>query len=499
MNSARRNTPWTGIIPEIPEIPPIEIPVKFKKEEGDGLSPDVANGVDVPVGADTSQFDAAMNGLENSTAGTTVPAPELDMSKWDAAVNENLAALTNAAQGTELDFGEPDTSGLDEAEKAAEDVKAKLDALGDITLPDTSGMSGDLDSLNNAITDAESNIKNLETTFSGLDLTSAGTNAGNTFTAGLQGADPTGAASELAASVSSSVESKVGGAFTTAGTNAANQFGTSLQTTAAGITLNAEGATIAGTLTEGMNEGMPAAVESMTTTGEQIRAAAQAVNLSAQGRHMLQTLTQGMNSGRGAAVASARATGNAIRSAFASINLYSTGVNIMRGLLNGMKSMFNTLMAEAKRMAAELKKTIQSGMEVASPSKFTTWVGEMTGQGLINGIENMTAKAAAAAANMTAGMRDAMAPTNNAATPRAASQSPYDALGGSGGENRNNSSEGNSGERRIVIDETGSGQIEVTGMTRESAAEMIANQIKPKLMEILSREIYTGGVGTYEY
>ena len=226
-----------------------------------------------------------MSGLESSTAGTTVPAPELDMSKWDTAVNENLAALANAAQGTELDFGEPDTSGLEKAEKGAEDVKAKLDALGDITLPDTSGMTGDLDSLKAAITDAEANIKNLEESFAGIDLTSSGTNAGNTFTAGLKAADVTGAASEFASSVSSTVGSTVGGAFSSAGTDAANEFGTSLQTTAAGITLEAEGTTVATTFVTGMTAGMPAAVESMTTTGEQIRAAAQAVNLSAQGRH----------------------------------------------------------------------------------------------------------------------------------------------------------------------------------------------------------------------
>jgi len=148
-------------------------------------------------------------------------------------------------------------------------------------------------------------------------------------------------------------------------------------------------------------------------------------------------------------------------------------------------------------MAAQLKATIQSGMQVASPSKFTTWIGEMTGQGLINGIENMTAKAAAAAANMTAGVRDAMTPTSNAATPRTPTVSPYEALAGNGG--GNNTSNGGSSEKRIVIDVTGNGQIEVTGISKERAAEMIANQIKPKLMEILAREIYTGGVRTYEY
>ena len=98
----------------------------------------------------------------------------------------------------------------------------------------------------------------------------------------------------------------------------------------------------------------------------------------------------GMNSGRGAAIASATSTGSGIRSAFASINLYSVGANIVSGLRNGMQSMFSSLMATARQMASQLKQTIQSGMQVHSPSRFTDWIGRMTGQGLINSLNAMT-------------------------------------------------------------------------------------------------------------
>lgn len=288
--------------------------------------------------------------------------------------------------------------------------------------------------------------------------------------------------------------------------------GSEIQGMMKGVTLEAEGLAVITTFSTGMTSGMGAAVESITATGEAIQAAAQAVNLSAQGRHMLQTLTQGMNSGRGAAVGSARATGNAIRSAFASINLYSTGVNIMRGLLNGMKSMFSQLMSEAKRMAADLKKTIQSGMQVASPSKFTTWVGEMVGQGLVNGIEGMTAKVTAAAANMTSGMADAFTPNlptlptiplqytiPTIEKPRMApTVSPYTALAPDNSATER--PESNSIRRgSFDININGAGNISIEGMTKKEIVEAAEKRIKPVLMNILEHEIFTGGVDTYEY
>ena len=149
--------------------------------------------------------------------------------------------------------------------------------------------------------------------------------------------------------------------------------------------------------------------------------------------------------------------------------------------------------ARARQMAAQLKQTIQSGMQVASPSKFTTWVGEMTGQGLIDGLESMTGKAVDAASNMVSGVSGAFTPSVTSAP--TATTSPYEALtGNSGGETAQGS-----GERHIVIDVKGGGRIEVTGLTKEKAIELITEQIKPQLQNILAEEIFTGGTGVYEY
>jgi len=375
-----------------------------------------------------------------------------------------------------------------------------------------------------AASDALSTLNGIASEMETSGFETAGGEAAQGYTQGLQNEDTSGAASAVVTATEQAVRSaqasgSPAAAFMPIGAEAAQGYGMGLQqedvsgyastfaaaaiaavaaatqSEAAALTLEAEGTNTIATFAAGMTAGSPVSIAVMTATGVAIRAVAQAVNLTAQGSNMLRTLTNGMNSGRAAAIASARTTGNGIRSAFASINLTSTGANIMRGLLNGMNSMFSSLLARARQMAAELKKTIQSGMEVHSPSRFTEWVGEMTGQGLINGIEGMADKAASAASNMVSGVSDAFTPNVSTPTPTAASASPYEGLA----QNNNSDASGSSGERRIVIDVTGSGKIEVGGLSKEKAIELISQQIKPQLEAILSEEIFTGGEGTYEF
>ena len=75
-----------------------------------------------------------------------------------------------------------------------------------------------------------------------------------------------------------------------------------------------------------------------------------------------------------------------------------------------------------------------------------------------------------------------------------ASVSPYEALG----EDTEKSPPKND-EKHIVIELNGGGRIDVSGITRQQAMELIAERIKPELMDILEREIYEGGNGVYDY
>ncbi len=452
--------PGVDIQVNLPEIPTIE--AEGEINWGDENAPEGSTGIS--VGADTSAADAAIQATIDQANAITFDEPELtcDTSSIDAALEATSAAAdtVNEKLGS---FEAPDTSA----------TTAALE-----------GVSSTIDSASESISGLESSVSTLQTTFEGIDWTSSGTDAIGTFTAGIEA----GSAEAVTAA-------------TTVGTDAATAIGAT--------TMNAEGTTVIGTFAAGMTAGSPLAVAVMTALGVAIRAVAQAVNLTAQGSNMLRTLTAGMNSGRSTAISSAQATGSGIRSAFASINLYSVGSNIVAGLRNGMNAMFSSLLATARSMAAQLKSTIQSGMQVHSPSRFTDWVGRMTGEGMVEGLEGATKKVTAAAAAMAVGVTSAFAPVAlaapeitapaqvvqeyTAATPTATA-SPYDTVAGNSGDFSSSTD-----ERHIVLDIRGGGRIEVDGMTKEQAIDLITEQLKPQLQNILAEEIFTGGKGSYEF
>lgn len=311
--------------------------------------------------------------------------------------------------------------------------------------------------------------------------------------------------------------------FDTIGTDLAAAFegldlGAAISAAAEGITLEAEGTAIITTFATGMTAGAATATTAMTTLGTQITAIAQGVNLTAQGSNMLRTLTAGMNAGRGAALASARTTGTGIRSAFASVNLYSAGVNIMRGLQNGLNSMRGSLLATARSIANAIKSTIQSALDIHSPSKFTDWAGRMMGEGLINSLNAMTKPATAAAATLALGVTSAFAPMAAVAEPSisipsipaleytasvtpnfTSTTNPYEALGYNNDASQAVRESISTQRRSFDININGNGKISVEGMTKKEAAKFMLEKMKPTLMDILEQEIATGGIGVYDF
>ena len=88
------------------------------------------------------------------------------------------------------------------------------------------------------------------------------------------------------------------------------------------------------------------------------------------------------------------------------IDLYSTGQSVVQGLSNGMDSMVGSLMAKARSIAKQLKSTIQSGLQVHSPSRFTKWVGKMVIGGLVNSLDDGVKGVATAAQRVADTVRD---------------------------------------------------------------------------------------------
>lgn len=82
----------------------------------------------------------------------------------------------------------------------------------------------------------------------------------------------------------------------------------------------------------------------------------------------------------------------AITSTLNAVNLYSCGVNIMQGLNNGLASMRGTIIATAQSIANSVKATINSALDIHSPSRVLEESGEFSGEGFANGLLNLVNK-----------------------------------------------------------------------------------------------------------
>lgn len=74
------------------------------------------------------------------------------------------------------------------------------------------------------------------------------------------------------------------------------------------------------------------------------------------------------------------------------LDLYQSGVNIMRGLNNGLNSMRGTLKETAMGIASDVKNSVNTALDIHSPSRVMEESGEYTGLGLVKGMENLTGK-----------------------------------------------------------------------------------------------------------
>ena len=82
----------------------------------------------------------------------------------------------------------------------------------------------------------------------------------------------------------------------------------------------------------------------------------------------------------------------AITSTLNAVDLYSCGVNIMQGLNNGLASMSGTIIATAQSIANSVKATINSALDIHSPSRVLEESGEFSGEGFANGLLNLVNK-----------------------------------------------------------------------------------------------------------
>lgn len=130
-----------------------------------------------------------------------------------------------------------------------------------------------------------------------------------------------------------------------------------------------------------------------------------------------QTLRSGMNSmnsalsnGMGSMISTAHNISGQIISVFRGLgsNLVTVGYNAGIGLNNGLWRSAGTIYNTANSIARNVARTIQSALDIHSPSRLTRWMGEMTGKGLGLGMASMNGyieKNASEYADIIAGQR----------------------------------------------------------------------------------------------
>lgn len=80
--------------------------------------------------------------------------------------------------------------------------------------------------------------------------------------------------------------------------------------------------------------------------------------------------------------------------------LVTTGENLVLGLLRGLERFAHKIWDWVKGIARRVWDEITSFFDILSPSKKMAWVGEMLGQGLVNGLDGMTSNVVDAATTM---------------------------------------------------------------------------------------------------
>ncbi|MDP5184792.1 hypothetical protein QOZ88_19335 [Blastococcus sp. BMG 814] len=83
---------------------------------------------------------------------------------------------------------------------------------------------------------------------------------------------------------------------------------------------------------------------------------------------------------------------------------YGVGANAGQGLVDGLRSKQFAVAREAQVLAITAGRQMQGGLQVRSPSRWTMWMGEMLGEGLVLGIRRSEAEVVRAMGHLTGSM-----------------------------------------------------------------------------------------------
>lgn len=173
------------------------------------------------------------------------------------------------------------------------------------------------------------------------------------------------------------------------GTFSALQAEVTAQMTAISTAVSASMTTVSTDMQTGMTNAQTAVQSAMVSIVSTITAGM--LSMVVAGRLGTTMFNIAFRAGLAQAVVTAQSITNQILSVFNNLssNLYSSGVMAGAGFRNGLGSQASSIVSKAQEIADSVSNTIQSALRIASPSKVTTYLGEMVGAGLIAGMDGM--------------------------------------------------------------------------------------------------------------
>ena len=157
-------------------------------------------------------------------------------------------------------------------------------------------------------------------------------------------------------------------------------------------------------ITAGMKTAQISTKSGMTAVNTAIKAGMTSQQASAKSG--MNQFTKEMDSGMQRAKNSASQGRAGIQSALSGLpsDLRSIGYNASIGLANGINSGASAAISAANRLANSIESTMRSALQVHSPSRVTTKIGEYTGIGAAEGLLNMIPQVERASKKMAAAM-----------------------------------------------------------------------------------------------
>lgn len=199
------------------------------------------------------------------------------------------------------------------------------------------------------------------------------------------------------------------GTINTASQTAANSITTGLQPDFTAI--NGYGMTATTGLATGLTQGavglnttaMQLGTDATTNIATGLSTGTATVNTAAMqlGTDTVTGLSTGITDSIGLATEAATSTATVVTNEFKDIDLYDCGTNAMQGLIDGINAMKSSVMEVANSIANSVKTTINSALDIHSPSRVMEETGEYTGEGLVIGITKMIDKVKAAAQGLS--------------------------------------------------------------------------------------------------